>query len=828
MLIPRKTKYRKSQDFFVSCRCSAKVSARLIVEDNMDIPTLLYNLRDEVSCSVCSDIFTDPKQLSCLHSFCLKCLNQWYRTCGGGSTVKCPKCQTLSRVPASGDLKDLPTSFYLNGLIDVLAIKECNSTHVTCGNCDKRSSEASYCFQCCIFYCEECLIGHNMMRGNKDHRVLAVKEFQDRDYEEVLKRPTFCPKPRHEKEELKFFCKNCEVAICQTCVTLEHSGHAFEHIEDEAERQKTEMQNVVQTQRQNLQAKKNSVRQLDEDCAKLMQQGEDVKRDVQNFADNLIGIIEAKTEAIFAAVEKQTKKSLESLGTKKNKIDDEIKVIESSLEKADKLLTRSTNAELVRLKKSLETVFEQVGLETVPTTLSYAQETLVFVKNRALLNTVNSEEIGSLQMPHQTKASQSIAEGKGLNEAFAGYEAKFTLTTKNAERKQFYDKRDHVALEIRDERGRECATEVKINDNKNGTYHISYSARTQGRCSIIVKVNGEHVHGSPFAVLVKAREQALSPGNLSARGKIIEARSPFLSASASCYVLPEQGACSQAVSVTPFPLKALSSFGKQGSSLGLFRYPWVVAVSNRDEIAVTDKGNHRVQVFDSSGNYFRSFGREGTSQGEFQSPLGICFDNNGNIFVADNGNHIVQIFSGEGKYMGMFGGKGSLDSQLSYPWGLSLDANGNIIVADAGNKLIKIFSRDGKFIKKIGEPGSFSFPVHCVERDGYLIVSDAGEHCIKVFSRSGDYLYKFGKQGEGDGEFCHPWCLSVNKSGHLMVCDGSNHRIQVFELNGKFVGKFGTSGSNLGQFNDPTSLAVLSDGRIVVCDGNNHRIQILQ
>ena len=666
------------------------------------------------------------------------------------------------------------------------------------------------------------------MRSNKDHRVLAVKKFQNRDYEEVLKRPTFCPKPRHEKEELKFFCENCETAVCQTCFALEHTGHALEHIEDEAERQKTEMQNVVQTQRQNLQAKKNSARQLDEDYAKLMQQGEDVKRDVQNFADNLIAVIEAKKKTIFSAVEKQTKKSLQSLGTKKSKIEDEIKVIESSLEEADKLLTRSTNAELVRLKKSLETVFQQVGLETEPTTFSYAQETFVFVKNQALLNTVNSEEIGSLQMPHQTKASQSIAEGQGLNEAFAGYEAKFTLTTKNAERKQFYDKHDHVALEIRDERGRECATEVKINDNKNGTYHISYSARTKGRCSIIVKVNGEHVHGSPFAVLVKAREQALSPGNLSARGKNSEARSPSVSVSAPRYVLPEQGACAQAVSEKPFQLKPVSSFGKKGSSPGVFSSPWGVAVSNRDEIAVTDQFNDRVQVFDSSGNYLRSFGRQGTSQGEFQSPLGICFDNNRNIFVADNRNHKVQIFSGEGKYMGMFGGKGSLDSQLSCPWGLSLDANGNIIVADKGNKLIKIFSPDGKFIKKIGEQGSFSYPAHCVECDGYLIVSDRDEHCIKVFSTEGDYLYKFGKQGEGDGEFNYPRCLSVNKSSYLVVCDRSNDRIQAFELNGKFVGKFGTRGSKLGQFNSPTSLAVLSDGRIVVCDSYNHRIQILQ
>ena len=85
------------------------------------------------------------------------------------------------------------------------------------------------------------------MRGNKDHRVLALKEFQDKDYEDVLKRPVFCAKQRHEKEELKYFCTNCKMAVCQSCVLMDHPGHALEHIEDEAERQKIEMKSMIET-----------------------------------------------------------------------------------------------------------------------------------------------------------------------------------------------------------------------------------------------------------------------------------------------------------------------------------------------------------------------------------------------------------------------------------------------------------------------------------------------------------------------------------------------------------------------------------------------------
>ena len=754
----------------------------LASEDNMDIKTLLHNLREEVSCPVCTNMYTDPKHLPCLHTFCLQCLKQWHRTSHGRDTIRCPKCQAVSRVPESGDLKDLPTSFYLNGLIDVLAIKECKTSQVRCGNCDKKSAESSYCFQCCVFWCEECVIGHNIIRSNKDHRVLALKYFQEKDYEDVMKRPVFCPKEDHNKKELEFFCKNCEVPACQTCVTLDHGGHNMKLIKEEAERQKIQMKSLIENQRRNLQANMNAITQLDEDCAKLIQQGEDVKREVQTFADNLIAAIQAKKQNIFSAVEKETNKSLERVTKRKTEIDRQITVIKSSLEKADKLLTRNTNAEIVQLKKSLDTIFEGVD-QTEPTDRDPEglPARLVFVENQKMLHTVSTEEIGTLQMLQQTKASQSVAEGKGLEDVIVNCEAQFFLTTRNAEGRQSYNERDHVTVEIRDEQRGECAMEVRINDNKDGLYQISYSPRDEGTYKVTVKVNGEHVRGSPFTVHVK-----------------------------------------------PFQFRPVLSFRKEGSSVGMFLCPWGVVVNARDEIAVTDCYNHRVQIFNSDGNYLRSFGREGNKAGEFEYPKGIAFHNNGNIFVADNGNHRIQIFSGEGEYVGSFGGRGSLDNQLNYPWGLSVDSDGNIIVADTENNLIKIFSPDGKFLMKIGRQGSFTFHVHCVQCDRYLIMSDNNEHCIKVFDRNGNFQYKFGKQGGGDGEFNYPQCLSVNKSGQLMVSNRANHRIQVFELNGKFVGKFGTEGSNLGEFKFPNSVAVLSNGRIVVIDSSNHRIQIFE
>ena len=267
-----------------------------------------------------------------------------------------------------------------------------------------------------------------------------------------------------------------------------------------------------------------------------------------------------------------------------------------------------------------------------------------------------------------------------------------------------------------------------------------------------------------------------------------------------------------------------------GRVLRLESFLGLGGLNANDEIAVTDQGNYRVQIFSSEGKFLRSFGKKGNNAGEFISPRGITFHNNGNIFVADCNNHTIQIFSGEGEFVGCFGGKGDLDSQLNNPMGLSVDREGNIIIADAGNKLIKIFSPEGNFLTKIGGHVSCTFPLHCIQYERYLIVSDHSDHCIKVFDRNGKFWYKFGTRGAGDGEFNFPRCLLVNKSGKVMVCDSGNGRIQVFELNGKFVGKFEKKGKQLGKFSalDPYALAVLSTGRFVFTDAVDHCIQIIE
>ena len=752
----------------------------------MDIKTLLDNLHEEVSCSVCMTTFTEPKILPCLHTFCLHCLNGILRTSGRHDIIPCPECRREVQVPSSGNLKDLPTNFRINSLLDVLAIKECHTAGVKCANCDKSSKHSSYCFQCCAFWCDECIIAHNLIKANKEHRVLALKDFEDQDIEDVLKRPAFCQQKHHEKEELKFFCKNCDAAICNLCVATIHDGHAKIVLEEAASERKIQVKSAIETQKKIIKHNKNVIVDLERQCNQIEARGDAVKRDIQKFAENMIAIIETKKKEMLNKAETQIKESLGCLRTQQCEVRRRVKLLETTVEKTEILLKRYTNAEITQLDKSLKTVLPEevsdVGKQAAADLEGLRQ--FRFRDNKTLLDSLNSDGIGSFKtFLSITCAHQSTTEGKGISEARVGLESNFLLTTRNAEGEQCYNESDCVTVEIKNQRGHDCATEVRFKDEKDGSYKVRYFLKDTGKCQVSVKVNEEHIRGSPFPVKPKPRQ-----------------------------------------------FRHWLSFGQQDLSVGIRCSSYGVAGNERDEIAVTDARNHRVQVFSSNGTYLRSFGRKGDKQGELDWPTGIAFDKNKRSIVADSNNNRVQLFNEQGEYLSQFGGEGNLDHQLKSPFGLSVDRNGNIIVADRGNKLIKTFSPSGQFLYKLGEGEGevFTSPCHCIQYDKYLIASDSGENCIKVFDINRNFLYKFGNQGNRDGEFNEPRFLSVNKAGHLMVCDTKNHRVQVFELSGKFITKFGQKGNGPGEFMFPTSTAILSDGRIVVADWFNYRIQLFE
>ena len=390
----------------------------------MDIKTLPDNLHDEVSCSVCMCTFTDPKQLPCLHSFCLHCLNGIQRTSGVHGKITCPECRRQFQIPGSGNPSELPTNFRINSLLDVLAIKECSTANVKCGNCDKRSAQTLYCFQCCSFWCEECILGHNIIRTNKEHKTLALKDFQDQDLEAVLQRPAICQKKHHEKEELKLFCKSCKVAICNTCAVTLHEGHGKMPLQEAIDERKTRINSMITSLKDKIVEKRKEVEQFNQKSMEVQAKVADVKSQVQTNVDQMIAIIEARKQDVFDAVDNQAKKSLETLSQKKGKVENQVKTIESAIEQSESLMKRNFGTEILGFKETFDKILQERSTQESRDTECIPR--FSFTKSEAVINALNSEGIGNVKTVFSdTKSQQSagIAGNKEANVANSPLEA---------------------------------------------------------------------------------------------------------------------------------------------------------------------------------------------------------------------------------------------------------------------------------------------------------------------------------------------------------------------------------------------------------------------
>ena len=650
----------------------------------MDIKTLLDNLHDELSCSVCMCTFTDPKQLPCLHSFCLHCLNGIQRASGVYGKISCPECRRQFQIPGSGNPSELPTNFRINSLLDVLAIKECSTANVKCGNCNKRSAQTLYCFQCCSFWCEECILGHNMIRINKEHRTLALKDFQDQDIEAVLKRPAFCQKKRHEKEELKFFCKDCKVAICNTCAVTLHDGHGKMRLEEATDTRKTQINSMTQSLVEKAQEKRKELEQLNQKSADIKLQVAYLKSQVQTNVDQVIAIIEARKQDVFDAVDFQAKKSLESLSQKKVQVENQAKIIESAIEQTKALVKRSFSTEILGFSETFDAILQEQGTQGNRDTECIPR--FSFTKSEKLINVLNSEGIGNVKIDAQAQTTR--------------FRSVLSFGRQERQGKPFGipDKPYGVAVNDQDQI---AVTELWKNRvsvfSSDGTYLRSF-----GRCG-----EGDGLLDYPSGIAFDSRGNIVVVDNGNHRVQVFGRNGTFR-----------------------------GKFGGRGSSDHNLKDPEGLLINGNGDIIVTDKGNKLIKIFSSSGEYLRKFGGAGSLVNPFH-----CIQHGQYFIVSDRGDHFIKMFDLEGKFSFKFGKQGNQDGEFRRPCYLSINKEGLLMVCDEENERVQLFELSGKFVTKFGSYGSgkgeFNSPISLANlSDGRIVVCEFSNNRIQVFEHN--------------------------------------------------------------------------------------------
>ncbi len=138
----------------------------------------------------------------------------------------------------------------------------------------------------------------------------------------------------------------------------------------------------------------------------------------------------------------------------------------------------------------------------------------------------------------------------------------------------------------------------------------------------------------------------------------------------------------------------IMQWGGRGREPGKFSRPQNLAVDADDRIWVADACNHRIQVFEISGDQaklVRIWGENGPAPGQLSYPYDLVLDGKGHVYVSEFGNHRVQKFTCAGQSLGCWGTAGRQPGQLSCPWALVLDDRDRIHVLDTYNHRVQRF-----------------------------------------------------------------------------------------------------------------------------------------
>ncbi|XP_073479460.1 E3 ubiquitin-protein ligase TRIM11-like [Aquarana catesbeiana] len=255
------------------------------------------DLRAELECSVCLNIYTDPVTLKCGHNFCRVCIDHVLDTQEGSGGYSCPECR--EKFP---DRPALQKNMKLRNIAEsfLSAHPDREESGVFCTYCvDSPVPAVRSCLLCEVSLCDKHLRVHN------------------KSPEHILCDPTLSMESRKcsvHKEVLKYFCTEDGSCACMSCYVIgEHKGHEMKSLDEASEKKKETLRNVLQkllTKREETEERVQSLqehrRKVEEEAAgdteRVTALFRDLRRRLEDLEKRILREISGRAERISISI----------------------------------------------------------------------------------------------------------------------------------------------------------------------------------------------------------------------------------------------------------------------------------------------------------------------------------------------------------------------------------------------------------------------------------------------------------------------------------------------------------------------------------------------
>ena len=583
----------------------------------------------------------------------------------------------------------------------------------------------------------------------------------------------------HAEEELKLYCETCGELVCYQCVIKggKHHDHDYALLQIAFEKYKEEITSSLEPMEKQVTIIKKALEQLNTRCGEISDQRAAIEDNIHVTFRRLREVLKVRETELITQLHQMTQAKLKSLAAKSDQIETTLAKLSSCLHFMGESLKTGNKNDVLMMKMNTVQQVKELTTPFQPDMLKPNTEADMIIS--ALTDmTAMCQNYGQVYESGVPDPSNCHITGNGVEVAAVGVKSTAILQAIN-----FGGKPCEEPI-----KSLECVLVSEITGNRascsverrgQSQYEISYQPTIKGRHQLHIKMEGQHIRGSPFSVAVKSPVEKLGTSILTIGG-VEEPWGVVISQRGEVVVTERDRRC---VSVFSPSGGKLQSFGTQGSGQGQFNEPCGIAVDGEGNILVADKNNQRIQMLTAEGKFLAAVGTKGNGPLQFNKPIGIAFNAvNSKVYVTEWENCRCHILNSDLTFSSTFGKQGSDEGQFHHPVGIACDSTGKVYVADSWNDRIQVFTSEGKFLKSFWGRGGLHEP-RCIAVDAsdMVYVSELGNHCISVFSsKCHHYVTSFGRKGNGPGEFVFPTGVAVDNSGVVYVCDRSKNLLELF------------------------------------------------
>ena len=736
----------------------------------------LLKLEEQLTCPVCLDLYTNPKTLPCLHSFCKACIERFPQDKEGETYyLSCPTCRHCTELPG-GEAGAFPAAFTLNSFIEVHSLlkKVSDPQQVTCDNCTTANATRC-CKDCSKFLCQKCMDAHKMWAPFANHQIMDLSDVAASAFQLISSKQEATPTCSSHGKPLEIFCETCDAVICQHCTVRIHKDHEYDLVNDSYPKHYKKLEECLSTVKEKIDDVKMVLSKLAKKEGEIRERGEGVLVEIHGMVEEMIAALRQSERKLNEEAKRVIDAKLEVLSGQVKSAQISLSLLEHIEDYVEQIRKTGTPQQVLRSKKQMmermNEVTTQINVEELE-----PKEKADFVLRRiepvhhigdiVSIRQCNVRKIGHFEhLQKEKKASfllsMEASDSPLMSVPVSSLKCSLVPVGKG-------DKPIH--------------TTVTTTSTHPGVYRIHCNPSTRGTHTVKVQVYNVELKDTSLVIPFNPLIDSITPVRT-----ITELNRPWgvaISDDGHVIVTENKGNC---ITILDDEGKKLKSFGGKGGSGNIkFSYPRGVSITPDNFILVSD--SHRIQKISMDGDCIASVGEKGSGPLQFNTPAGIAISPiTGQVYVAERDNHRIQVLNPDLTFSHSFGSEGSANGQFKKPRGIAIDSQGFVYVTDHENSRIQKFFPDVKFVAQFGSNGSGSGQISRpygitidTANTGLVYVSEYGNNHVSVFTSDGVLVSCFGKKGSSTDQFNNPLGLAFNKDGLLYVCDSSNGRLVVY------------------------------------------------